>query len=51
MPDSSTQKCTSVIKPVIFVANDDSAVNIGAQSTGTSYNTVIKDTVETPEEM
>ena len=51
VPDSSTQKCLSVIKPVIPVANDDSAVNIGAQSTGTPYNAVIKDAAETPEEM
>ena len=40
-----------MIKPVILVANDDSAENSGAQSTGFIYNAVIKEAVETPEEM
>ena len=50
-PDAPTQKLPSVIKPVILVANDDSAANSGAQSTGSIYNVVIKEAVETPEEM
>ena len=40
-----------MIKSIIPVAYDNSAVKIGVQSAGTSYNTVIKDTVETPEEI
>ena len=50
-PDAPTQKLPSVIMPVILVANDDSAVNSGAQSTGSIYNVFIKEAVETPEEM
>ena len=49
-PDASTQKFPIVIKPGILVANDDSAVNTGAQSIGTIYNAVIKEAVEMPEE-
>jgi hypothetical protein len=50
VPDSSMQKFPPMIKPDILVANDDSAGNTGAQSTGNSYYAVIKKADETTEE-